>query len=273
MKESVTSESHSTSKPPVSERKAAANRANAQRSTGPRTAEGKARSSLNALRHGILAKAAFNVVIEGEERRAEFEAIVAGLAQEYQPRTITEYMMVQQLAGCYWKLAKVWTFETESAWRSNFVNNLGIAEFAQLEKAGLARVVDQVMEDQDALFPEAGLGNPTIPAGPSASTMLRYQGAINSMLFRCLNFLERRRKERSASKEEAFEELDYINEPTTSASSDDESDDEQPAPTEKHKRTQNDASDAPVSSDQHQENAHGTAETAPPSAKNREETA
>ncbi len=27
-------------------------------------------------------------------------------------------MMVQQLAGCYWKLAKVWTFETEAAWRS-----------------------------------------------------------------------------------------------------------------------------------------------------------
>ena len=118
MNHTVTSESHPTSKPPVSERKAAANRANAQRSTGPRTPQGKARSSLNALRHGILAKAAFNVVIEGEERRAEFEAIVAGLAQEYQPRTMTEHMMVQQLAGCYWKLAKVWTFETEAAWRS-----------------------------------------------------------------------------------------------------------------------------------------------------------
>ncbi len=69
----------------VSERKAAANRANAQRSTGPRTPDGKARSSLNALRHGILAKAAYNAIIEGKERRAEFEEIVAGLAQEYQP--------------------------------------------------------------------------------------------------------------------------------------------------------------------------------------------
>ena len=66
-----------------------ANRANAQRSTGPRTPTGKARSSLNALRHGILAKAAFNVTIEGEERRAEFDALVADFAQEYQPRTIT----------------------------------------------------------------------------------------------------------------------------------------------------------------------------------------
>ena len=33
--------------------RAVINRANAQKSTGPRTAAGKQRSSLNALRHGI----------------------------------------------------------------------------------------------------------------------------------------------------------------------------------------------------------------------------
>ncbi len=48
----------SKTKAPVSERKASANRANAQHSTGPRTAKGKAASSLNALRHGILSQAA-----------------------------------------------------------------------------------------------------------------------------------------------------------------------------------------------------------------------
>ncbi len=37
---------------PLSERELAARRANAQRSTGPRTARGKARSRLNALKHG-----------------------------------------------------------------------------------------------------------------------------------------------------------------------------------------------------------------------------
>lgn len=40
----------------VSERKLAANRENAKRSTGPRTVEGKATSSFNALKHGFLAK-------------------------------------------------------------------------------------------------------------------------------------------------------------------------------------------------------------------------
>ena len=254
MNNSVTSESPSIAKPPVSERQASANRANAQRSTGPRTPAGKARASLNALRHGILAKAAFNVVIEGEDRRAEFEAIVAGLAQEFQPRTLSEHAMVQQLAGCYWKLAKVWTFETESAWRSTVVNNLGIAEFAQMEKAGMARVVDQVMEEQGEVFSEAGLGNPTIPAGPSAGTMLRYQGAINAMLFRCLNFLERKRKERMAEQKtsgDAFEELDYINEATEAPEPSGEASEPASEPSkdaEMHKRTQKDAADAALSS-------------------------
>jgi hypothetical protein len=38
-----------------SERKLAANRGNARRSTGPRTTAGKSRASRNALRHGLAA--------------------------------------------------------------------------------------------------------------------------------------------------------------------------------------------------------------------------
>jgi len=41
-------------KRPISERKLQANRANAKRSTGPRTEAGKAASRRNALKHGIL---------------------------------------------------------------------------------------------------------------------------------------------------------------------------------------------------------------------------
>ena len=53
----------------------AANRANAKRSTGPKTKKGKLRSSMNAWRHGLSAKA---VVADGENL-AEFEALHTSL--------------------------------------------------------------------------------------------------------------------------------------------------------------------------------------------------
>jgi hypothetical protein len=46
---------------------------------------------------------------------------------------------------------------------------------------------------QDEVFPEAGLGEPTIPTGASARTIMRYEGSLNSTLFRCLRILEARR--------------------------------------------------------------------------------
>jgi len=234
----------------VSERKRAANRANAKRSTGPRTAQGKARSAMNALRHGILAKAAFNVSIEGEEKRAEFETLLAGLAQEYQPRTMTEIMTVQQLTVCYWKLAKVWHYEQERAyceWNkyegSEEIRDINLDNAFQKMEDG-----KKAMADGEFLY-EAGLIEPTIPRA-SAKTILRYQGAITTMMTRCLRLLEKRGSERKKSGE-SIEELDYISEVTPAQVSEEDSR-EQPqnaaGDAELHKRTQKAAVDAEVSS-------------------------
>ena len=58
-----------------------ANRRNAQHSTGPRTAEGKAASSMNALKSGIDAESS---VIPGEDP-ADLAAITARLYHSCQP--------------------------------------------------------------------------------------------------------------------------------------------------------------------------------------------
>ena len=63
----------------ASESQIAANRANAQKSTGPRTAEGKARSSQNAVKHGLTAKE--GPVLPGEDP-AEFETFVEALFED-----------------------------------------------------------------------------------------------------------------------------------------------------------------------------------------------
>ncbi len=240
--------SNPSPKASVSERKLAANRANAQRSTGPRTPQGKAHAAMNALRHGILARAAFNVAIEGEDRRVEFEALLAGLAQEYQPRTITEEMAIQQLAGCYWKLAKVWRYEQERAYCEWNVYDGSEESRGCNENNALQKLEDSqtAIEDGKTLR-KAGLFAPTIPRA-SANTILRYQGAINTMMTRCLTLLERRRMQRAKSAEE-LEELDYTNEAVAPAP-EKEGPQKPSAPTNDdalHKQTQKASADAKVS--------------------------
>jgi hypothetical protein len=59
----------------LSDRKLAANRTNAQRSTGPRTTAGKARAAQNAARHGLN-----RPWLQGPEELAEAEVLVWALA-------------------------------------------------------------------------------------------------------------------------------------------------------------------------------------------------
>ena len=76
----------------------AANKQNAQKSTGPKTEEGKAASARNRLSHGFASSA---ILIEGENPE-EFKALLAGLTDEYQPVTDTEVILVERMAQHQW---------------------------------------------------------------------------------------------------------------------------------------------------------------------------
>jgi hypothetical protein len=91
----------------VSLRKLEANRRNALQSTGPRTAEGKAVSRMNAVTHGILAR---EVVLRGEhdgERRREFESLYGHYREHFAPVGPMEEMLVERIATAYWRLHRV----------------------------------------------------------------------------------------------------------------------------------------------------------------------
>ena len=87
----------------VSRTKLRANRRNARRSTGPRTPEGKARSSMNAVRHGVFCQAA---VLDGEDAEA-FAAIRRGYVEHYGPLTFPECQVVEEMATAAWKLTRL----------------------------------------------------------------------------------------------------------------------------------------------------------------------
>ena len=77
----------------------AANQANAQHSTGPKTEGGRAASCLNNFRHG-LAGVQFSVL--PGECEEEYATLLAGLKAEHQPRTVTECILVEKLAQHFW---------------------------------------------------------------------------------------------------------------------------------------------------------------------------
>ena len=75
-----------------------ANRANAQHSTGPSSAEGKAASSRNSLKFGLTAKAA---IIPGEDP-AELEALTTQYVEEFNPVGSVEQHLVQTMIRAIW---------------------------------------------------------------------------------------------------------------------------------------------------------------------------
>ncbi len=80
------------------EAQVAANQKNSQQSTGPKSAEGKARICLNAFRHGL----AGIFMILPDEVRDDFDELHGGLRAEHKPETPTEILLVESMAQHYW---------------------------------------------------------------------------------------------------------------------------------------------------------------------------
>ena len=95
-------------KRPVSVKRVEANRRNARRSTGPRTAPGKARASRNALKHGLCGTFAR---LPGEEEAA-FDTFVAELEAEMRPRTTLQRNLFPQIANLLWRVRRLPEAET-----------------------------------------------------------------------------------------------------------------------------------------------------------------
>ncbi len=88
--------------------RAAVNRANSEKSTGPRTEAGKKRSAMNALRHGLTG----HTVVLPAEDLAAYQRHVQSFADEYQPKGPTENFLVQDLADTAWRLNRIPALET-----------------------------------------------------------------------------------------------------------------------------------------------------------------
>jgi len=92
----------------ASEKKIQANQQNAQRSTGPKSPEGRAKSALNAIKHGLCAQ----TVIISSENSDEFRTFHKNLSADFAPVNQIERNMVSRIVSLSWRLERATKYES-----------------------------------------------------------------------------------------------------------------------------------------------------------------
>ena len=117
-----------------------ANRANAKKSTGPKTAEGKAKSSLNALKHGLRAE----LLILPNEDPEILQTVVDGWIDALQPADAAEAALVERAAMADWRLKRCVRAERArlAARVRHAATEHDFARFQRAEELGLQLMYD-----------------------------------------------------------------------------------------------------------------------------------
>ena len=97
---------------PISQKQLEANRKNAQKSTGPKTAEGKAIVSQNAVKDGLTANSTILNSPLHSENKVEYENLLNSLNDELTPKTELQKILVKRIADCIWRSNRLIRVET-----------------------------------------------------------------------------------------------------------------------------------------------------------------
>jgi hypothetical protein len=139
-----------------------ASQRNGAKSRGPKTAEGKARSAQNALKHGLRAQ---KLVLLADEDMAEFQALEEALRAELAPEGALQELLLARVALAAWRMLRADRMEIEL-----LDPHVGLDAWGQPGGLGLALIRD---------------GH-----GPRAfATLLRYRGAVQAEFWRALRAL------------------------------------------------------------------------------------
>jgi hypothetical protein len=138
--------------------RAEASRRNGAKSCGPKTAEGKARSAQNALKHGFRAQK--HIVLPSEDA-AEFAALEAALIEELAPVGALQSVLAQRVVAAAWRLSRAERLEAEL--------------FAENHLAGRSLGLALIRDCNGAR---------------SFDTLLRYRGGTLAELWRALRTLK-----------------------------------------------------------------------------------
>ena len=140
-----------TTEATISEAQRKANQANAQASTGPRTPEGKAKSRMNAFRHGLTGQ--FSVMSEDDERA--YKTYETGILEALAPVGTYERDLAICIAQNRWRLHRARALESN-------ILGLGHHQLADDIDAPTAEVEVAVTQAQTWLNHHHALTNMTL---------------------------------------------------------------------------------------------------------------
>jgi hypothetical protein len=171
-------------KPVTSLRKTEANRRNASKSTGPRTAAGKSRVSRNALKHGIFSKHLLINDPQGGEHADEYWQLYAAIREHYEPQGLLEELWIDKIATWNWRLTRVVRCETGQIHRALASHRSDLQQKKVL--VGNSPALALPDSPEDALVDDL-----LIPGNGELDKLLRYEEAISNHLNHAIAELER----------------------------------------------------------------------------------
>jgi hypothetical protein len=171
-----------------SERQREANRRNG-RLGGPKTIEGKERSRVNSLKHGLTSSA---LVVLPDEDRKEYDELLSGFRGSFEPANEFEDALVVRLAQAHWR-----------GLRSRAVETAMLDTSANLQRREARRIVENCRENLNP-HEAIGVGFMIMPA-ERWEMYLRYDTTISREFFKTLDALTKlqrtRQRQTSAAKQ------------------------------------------------------------------------
>jgi len=169
----------------------AANRRNAEKSTGPRTAQGKVAVSQNAVKHGLLAR---HDVIRGEDRE-EFDLYREEMFWELNPVGTMESRLAERIVSLAWRLRRAERIQNE-AFDALLAKDMS-SPLARLTQSLRARGADQPPDDAEGCDGDPALGRAVVRDFSGARVLdrlLMYERRIESSLYRTMAELQKLRR-------------------------------------------------------------------------------
>jgi hypothetical protein len=173
----------------ASEAQMRANQENALKSTGPTSVEGKKKSSMNAVTHGILSNI---TALPGED-----ESFLIGLREDifatYQPQDAMERCLVDRIYIAMVRQVRLCDAEAAKLKMSMSAEALDEGLMRIFRQSGIRIfTTDSLTEDGRKLLEDMKIIH-RIPQGVDITLMTRYQVQLDNDLYRAMNALQKYR--------------------------------------------------------------------------------